>query len=184
MENPSYRRLGDHIESVEVEYDPSVISYGKLLDVFWASHDPGAVPWKRQYISAIFPRNERQKDLAVRAREREAARTKRRIFTEILPATRFYPGEPYHQKFALRGKQALLEEYESIYPEYKDFLASTAVTRVNGYAGGHGTCEALMAEIDGLGLSPAGRKRLEEIVCRRGSWKGTKTGAACPPNGT
>ncbi len=183
MENPSYRRLGDHIESVEVEYDPAVMSYEKLLDVFWASHDPGALPRKRQYLSAVFPLNERQRDLAVRTRDREAARAKRRIHTEILPAARFYPAEAYHRKFALRGKQALFKEYEAIYPNIEDFLASTAVTRVNGYAGGHGTCEALLSEIEGLGLSTAGRKRLEEIVCRGGAGKRTNGEAVCP-NGT
>ena len=39
-ENPTYRSLGDHTETVEVEYDPHLTSYGNLLDIFWANHDP------------------------------------------------------------------------------------------------------------------------------------------------
>jgi len=86
-----------------VDFDPSVISYGKLLDVFWASHDPLERPWRRQYMSAIFPHDDEQKNLAIRTRSREAARRNGKIHTEILPASRFYLAEAYHQKYALRG---------------------------------------------------------------------------------
>jgi len=163
-----------------VEFDPSVISYEELLDVFWASHDPRERPWKRQYMSVIFTHNDEQKTVAIRTRNREAARRDGRIYTEILPSSGFYPAEAYHQKFALRGRPELLKEYEAIYPSLKDFLVSTAVTRVNGYVAGYGTCESLRGEIDGLGLSPAGRKRLEDIVCPHDAKKGRSTGAACP----
>jgi len=131
-------------------------------------------------MSVIFTHNDEQKNLAIRTRNREAARRNGRIYTEILPASRFYPAEAYHQKFALRGRPELLKEYEAIYPSLKDFLVSTAVTRLNGYVGGYGTCESLRGEIDGLGLSPAGRKRLEDIVCPHDAKKGRSTGAACP----
>jgi len=131
-------------------------------------------------MSAIFTHSDEQKNLAIRTRSREASRRNGRIYTEILPASRFYPGEAYHQKFALRGRPELLKEYEAIYPSLKDFLASTAVTRLNGYVAGYGTCESLRGEIDVLGLSPAGRKRLEDIVCPHDAKKGRSTGAACP----
>jgi hypothetical protein len=163
-----------------VDFDPSVISYGKLLDVFWESHDPRERPRRRQYMSAIFTHNDEQKKLAIGTRSREAARRNGRIYTEILPASRFHLAEAYHQKFALRGKSELLKEYEAIYPSLRDFLASTAVTRVNGYVAGYGTCESLRGEFDGLGLSPAGRKRLEEIVCPRDAKEKRIPGAACP----
>jgi len=157
-----------------------VISYGKLLDVFWASHDPRERPWKRQYMSAIFTRGDEQRNLAIRSRSSVAAREKGKIYTEVLPASRFYPAEAYHQKFALRGRSDLLKEYEAMYPSFQGFLASTAVTRVNGYVAGYGTCESLRGELDGLGLSPAGRKRLEGIVCSHGAPKGRSTGVSCP----
>jgi len=163
-----------------VEFDPSVISYGELLDVFWASHDPRERPWKRQYMSAIFTHGDEQKKLAVGTRSREAARRNGRIYTEIVPASRFTLAEEYHQKFMLRGRSELMKEYEAIYPSFSDFLASRAVTRVNGYVAGNGTCDSLRGELDGLGLSPAGRKRLEDILCAPGKKKGRSTGAACP----
>jgi len=131
-------------------------------------------------MSAIFTRTEEQKNLAIGTRSREAARRGGRIHTEILPVTKFHLAEAYHQKFALRGKSELLKEYEAMYPSFGDFLASRAVTRVNGYVAGYGTCEALRGEFDGLGLSPAGRKRLEDIVCPHDAKKGKSIGAACP----
>ena len=163
-----------------MDFDPSVISYGKLLDVFWASHDPRDHPRRRQYMSAIFSHDDEQKRMAIGTRDREAARRNGRIHTEILPASVFYPAEAYHQKYALRGRPELMKEYEAIYPSFSDFLASRAVTRVNGYVAGYGTCETLREELAGLGLSPAGRKRLEEIVCPPGGRKEKSTGAACP----
>ena len=131
-------------------------------------------------MSAIFTHNNEQRKLAIRTRSREGARRGGRIHTEILPAAKFHLAEAYHQKFALRGRPELLREYEAMYPSFGDFLASRAVTRVNGYVAGYGTCEALRGEFDGLGLSPAGRKRLEEIVCPRDGKERRIPGAACP----
>ena len=131
-------------------------------------------------MSAIFTHGDEQKKLAIKTRDREAARRSGKIHTEILPASRFYLAEAYHQKYALRGRSELMKEYEDIYPSFRDFLASTAVTRVNGYVAGYGTCESLRGEFDGLGLSPAGRKRLEEIVCPRDVKEKRIPGAACP----
>ena len=163
-----------------MDFDPSVITYGKLLDLFWESHDPRERPRRRQYMSAIFTHNDEQRKLAIRTRSREGARRGGRIHTEILPAAKFHLAEAYHQKFALRGRPELLREYEAMYPSFGDFLASRAVTRVNGYVAGYGTCETLRGEIDVLGLSPAGRKRLEEIVCPRDAKEKESPGAACP----
>src|SRR3990172_2687589 len=95
-QNPAYHNLGDHAESIEVVYDPSRISYEKLLAVFWASHDPAERPWRRQYMSGIFYHNDEQKGLAERTRDREASRIGRPAHTEILPASLFTPAQHYH----------------------------------------------------------------------------------------
>lgn len=97
-----------------------------------------------------------------------------------MPATRFHLAEEYHQKYMLRGRPELMKEYEAMYPSFGDFLASTAVTRANGFVAGNGTCDFLRRELDGFGLSPAGRKRLEEIVCSPEERKRKSTGSACP----
>jgi peptide methionine sulfoxide reductase MsrA len=52
--DPSYHSLGDHSETVEVVYNPEVVSYESMLKVFWESHNPVNRSWSRQYMSAIF----------------------------------------------------------------------------------------------------------------------------------
>jgi peptide-methionine (S)-S-oxide reductase len=118
-------------------------------------------------MSAIFYHNEEQKRLAEKTKEREEARLKRKVYTEILPFSRFYLAEDYHQKYYLREVPDLAREFSRIYPDLRDFVNSTAVTRVNGYAGGSGNATQLNAEIELLGLSPAGMKKLREIAGRR-----------------
>lgn len=164
--DPTYRNLGDHTETIQVDYDPSQISYEELLNVFWSSHNPIVPAWSRQYMSIIFYHNEEQHRLAMETREREAARTGSQIYTEIVPAAEFYLAEAYHQKYRLQNVSDLMKEFSAIYPDDGDFVASTAAARVNGYVAGQGTCEQLQEELDSLGLSAAGDGTLLSIVCR------------------
>jgi peptide-methionine (S)-S-oxide reductase len=179
--HPTYHNLGDHSESIEVVYDPSRISYEKLLEIFWASHDPASRPWSRQYMAAIFYHDEGQKLLAERTRDREARRIGRPVHTGIFPASVFTPAEEYHQKFQLRRHPELMKELRAAYPDPKDLVSSTAAARLNGYLGGYGTYAGLTAGIEDLGLGPEGRKTLLAIVrgnhSRNGG--GRETGAAC-----
>jgi len=122
-----------------MDYDPAMISFEQLLDVFWDSHNAAAPAWSRQYMSIIFYHDDAQKRLAAESRDREAARTKSRIVTEILPAGTFFRAEDYHQKYGLRSERDLLREFTAIYPSERDFVDSTAVARVNGYLDGYGT---------------------------------------------
>lgn len=172
MNNPTYRNLGDHAETVQIEYDPARVSYAELLDIFWKSHAPTGRSWSRQYMSAIFYHNEEQKKLAVDTREREAMRRGGRIFTEILPFTGFFLAEDYHQKYRLRHEPDLMKEFRRMFPEEKAFVYSTAAARVNGYLEGYGTPEGLQAEMRSLGLSPEGAKGLLEIVAARVASRG------------
>jgi peptide-methionine (S)-S-oxide reductase len=162
--HPTYRRLGDHTETVEIDFDPARISYRELLDVFWKSHDPGSRSWSRQYKAAIFFHSEAQRKLAFESKEKEEARLGAKIFTEILPFTGFTLAEDYHQKYRLRQEPDILAAFEQIYPAERDFVNSTAAARVNGYLGGYGTPEELKKEIDGYGLPQPARKRLLEML--------------------
>jgi peptide-methionine (S)-S-oxide reductase len=163
-DSPTYERLGDHTESVEIEYDPSRISYKELLDLFWASHTPTLEPYARQYMPAIFYHTEEQRRLAIQSRDREAARADGPIYTEILPAGRFYQAEDYHQKYWLRHRMDLMEEFRAYYPDDADLIRSTAAARVNGYVAGYGTPEALKTELESLGLSPEAGEALLKMV--------------------
>jgi len=165
--NPTYHDLGDHTETIQMDYDPAVISYEQLLDVFWDSHNAASPSWSRQYMSIIFYHNDEQKRLAAESRDREAARTKSMIVTEIHPAGEFFRAEGYHQKYSLRSERDLLREFTAIYPSERDFVNSTAVARVNGYLDGYGTLADLQVELPGLGLSPRAVQRLTGIVSKR-----------------
>jgi hypothetical protein len=128
----------------------------ELLMIFWESHSPGRCPWSRQYQAAIFYHNEVQKQLALETRVQVVAKIKGKIFTQILPAGEFYLDEDYHQKYFLLRDQVLLNELTSIYPSTRDLLLSTAAARLNGYVAGYGNRAGLEAELNSLGLSPAG----------------------------
>ncbi len=94
--------------------------------------------------------------------------------TAIEPYSGFNIAEDYHQKHSLRFFPELMEELKAIYPDMKNFLNSVAVTRINGYLGGYGTCDALHREIEGFGLSRKGREGLISLVC------GRKASVTCP----
>jgi peptide-methionine (S)-S-oxide reductase len=176
--NPTYHNLGDQSESVQIDYDPAQISYKELLAVFWEAHAPGAPAISRQYQAAVFYHNAKQRRLALETKARVAAKIKGEVFTQILPASTFYPAEDYHQKYYLRQQPELLRELSAVYPAVPDFINSTAAARLNGYVAGFGSREKLLEEIDRLGLSPAGRKRLLALVPAPGA--GAKPAQLCP----
>jgi methionine-S-sulfoxide reductase len=164
QKNPTYHQLGDHSETIQMDFDPRQVSYEELLEVFWMSHAPQAPAWSRQYRAAVFFHNQEQERLATKTRGRVAARLRGRVVTEILPAGEFYLAEAYHQKYFLRARPELFGEFNAIYPSLADLVASTAAARVNGYAAGYGTRAGLKAELPGLGLSPAGAQTLLNLA--------------------
>jgi methionine-S-sulfoxide reductase len=177
-EYPTYHALGDHSETVQIDYDPSKITYRQLLDVFWTSHDPTYRSWSRQYASIIFAHTDEQKRLAEESKARVAKERDRAVSTGIVPYSGFTLAEDYHQKHSLQLFPEFRKELERIYPRPADFVASTAVARVNGYLGGEGSYQALLQEKDSLGLSSARTEELLRIVKRHSG------GAACPLPGT
>jgi peptide-methionine (S)-S-oxide reductase len=166
-QHPTYRSLGDHTETVEVDYDPTKISYADLLKVFWASHHPGSAAWSRQYMNVIFSHNGEQKRLAEESKAQIEARTGRPVQTAILPFTGFTLAEDYHQKYYLRQAPGLLRELSRYYPDSADLVNSRAAARLNGYVAGYGSPAQLKEELPGLGLSPeAGQQLLASLATK------------------
>jgi peptide-methionine (S)-S-oxide reductase len=165
--NPTYHSLGDHSESVQVDFDPSRISYEQLLTIFWAGHHPGSRPWSRQYMNAVFTHNEAQERLALASRKQIAEKIKGEVFTQVLPGAEFTLAEDYHQKYYLRRAVPLYEEMRRLYPDERDFINSTAAARLNGYLAGYGTEANLQLELDKLGLSPAAQALMQEKTAGR-----------------
>lgn len=163
-ERPTYRSLGDHTESFQVDFDPTKVSYEELVRLFFESHDPTDRPWSTQYKAVLFVADDAQAKVAEASRRALATKVKGAIQTEIVKLTTFWPAEDTHQKYALRGDPGFYAEYHAIYPSETDLRESPAAARVNGYLGGNGTLKQLDAEIDSLGLSPSAAKRLRTIV--------------------
>ncbi len=108
--NPSYKDvctgLTGHAEAVEIEYDPAVVPFAKLLEVFFATHDPTTKNRQgadvgTQYRSGIFYHDEEQKRVAEEVIKRldASGAFPGRIVTEVTKATTFYPAEDYHQDY-------------------------------------------------------------------------------------
>ena len=110
--NPGYERVSaggtGHAEAVEVVYDPSKVSYEKLLTYYWHSIDPTVKDSQfcdhgNQYRTAIFVRNDEERKLAEASKKKVEAELKKPIYTEIVQAGPFYAAEDYHQDFYLKN---------------------------------------------------------------------------------
>jgi len=108
--NPAYREVTTgrtgHAEVVEIEFDPTVISFQELLEVFWATHDPTTLNRQgadvgSQYRSVIFYHNEKQKEIAeeIKRKLNEAKVFEKTVVTEISPWENFFRAENYHQDY-------------------------------------------------------------------------------------
>ena len=106
--DPSYEQVCSgatgHAESVDVWFDPSVISYSDLLRTFWSVHDPTTRDrqgWDfgSQYRSAIFVHDAEQERLAIDSRDAQQGVLSKPIVTEITPASIFHDAEDYHQRY-------------------------------------------------------------------------------------
>lgn len=111
--NPTYEQVctgaTGHAEAILINFDPSVITYDALLDLFWEHHDPSAYHRQgpdvgEQYRAAIFTHNDEQMATALKSKERFVKNHgfSKPIVTEIVPAGEFYPAEEYHQDYSLK----------------------------------------------------------------------------------
>lgn len=139
VKNPTYREvcsgLTGHAEVIQVKFDPSIISYAEVLEIFWNTHDPTTLNKQgadegTQYRSVVFYHNETQKKLAeeYKAQLDQSGIFNRPIVTEISPFTVFYPAEEYHQNYyALNPNQGYCQyvirpKVEKFNKQYADKL--------------------------------------------------------------
>ncbi|ERN14444.1 peptide methionine sulfoxide reductase A5 [Amborella trichopoda] len=138
--NPDYRSLGDHAEAVQVDYDPKLINYRQLLDVFWASHNSTQVFGQgpdvgNQYRSIIFNNGTEEARMAATSKEKEQAKIKSSlVITQIEQLGAVYPAEYEHQKFELRRHPFLLQLMGNLPDE--ELVQSRLATKLNSYAAG------------------------------------------------
>jgi peptide-methionine (S)-S-oxide reductase len=110
--NPTYEQVSaggtGHAESVELVYDPKVVSYQQLLTYYWRHVDPTVkdrqfCDYGHQYRTAIFVHNAEERQLAEASKKKVEDELKKPIYTEIVDAGAFYPAEEYHQNFYLKN---------------------------------------------------------------------------------
>lgn len=108
--DPTYKQIctgtTGHAEIIKIEFDPAVITFKELLEVFWKTHDPTTLNRQgndtgTQYRSAVFYNNDTQKELAekYKAKLNESGAFRAPIVTEVTAATKYYPAEKYHQNY-------------------------------------------------------------------------------------
>ncbi len=108
--NPTYEQVSSgktgHAEAIQISYDPSQVSYERLVEIYWQNIDPTQKNGQfadhgPQYRTAIFYHDEEQRRLAMKSKEdlQKSGRFPRPIVTEIVPASEFYPAEDYHQRY-------------------------------------------------------------------------------------
>jgi len=141
VKNPSYEQVCSGrtgaAEAIQLTYDPAVISYDTLLDIFWHLHDPTTLNRQgndvgTQYRSSIYYQNDEQKQLALtsKAALEKSGAYKHPVVTEIVPFTNFYPAENYHKDYYDNNRsqgycmfvidpkvQKLLQKYRNVVKE-------------------------------------------------------------------
>jgi peptide-methionine (S)-S-oxide reductase len=160
--------MGDHTEALQVDFDPSLLSYQELLDVIWAEHDPSAPPRSVQYRAVILTADEAQARQAEASRQRLAERMGREVQTPLEALGTFTRAEDYHQKYRLRQWPALYAELLQLCGDERAFVDSTAAARLNGYLAGYGAPEALERDLASVALQPSTRAAVLERVQARG----------------
>jgi len=115
VDNPTYKQIcnGDtgHAEVIEIQYDPSIITYKDIIDLFWLAHDPTTLNQQgndvgTQYRSTIMYTSEEQKKIAEASMAEAAKDAPGKIVTEIVPLKKFYPAEDYHQDYFAKNPDA------------------------------------------------------------------------------
>ena len=141
VKNPSYEQVCSGrtgaAEAIQLTYDPAIISYDTLLDIFWHLHDPTTLNLQcndvgTQYRSGIYYQNDEQKQLALasKAALEKSGAYKHPVVTEIVPFTNFYPAESYHKDYYDNNRsqgycmfvidpkvQKLLQKYRNVVKE-------------------------------------------------------------------
>jgi len=172
--SPTYRNIGDHTESFQLIYDPKVVSYEDILEVFWSEHNPFRQGWSTQYQNIAFYENDKQKD-ALEKYLKRLGHDGRRVETRVEPLMSFTLAEDYHQKHSLRRFPAFLEFLEKHSPG-DSWQFTRLATKLNAYLGSNGSCGALGREVSDFELPRSLENSLLDIVCSREGRKGE----SCP----
>lgn len=154
-DQPVYRNIGDHTESILLTFDPAVISYEELVRLFWQQHDAMKDRFykERHYISLLIYFNNEQKEIAEKIKAEQEAAQEKKIQTEFQAYSIFYAAENYHQKYFLRRFKTATNQLKQLFSDDEDaFIHSTIAARLNGFVREKTTLQAIKDEIPDWGL--------------------------------
>lgn len=161
--SPTYRSIGDHTEALQVDFDPAVISYERLLDCFWQNHEPCATAWSRQYQAILFFEDAAQERSARASAAKVHEAEGRVVRTEVAALRQFFVAEDYHQKYALRREHELMAQLRPLFASEAAFRDSPVAAKLNAYCAGDLRFEALRAALAPLGFEAIGDGSLRGI---------------------
>lgn len=165
--SPTYRQMGDHTETIEIDFDSAIMRYEDVLRHFWRNHYPNRDQYKgRQYLSLLRCRGDEQLGAAERVKKEMEVELGEKIETDIAPFTDFTLAEERHQKYYLKRYPKALEQLQMLYPEPSLLLNSTFAARLNGFVKGFRSKDSLLEELAGWEIGLEGRTVLLDLFSK------------------
>ncbi len=170
-ERPTYHEMGDHSETVEIEFDPNMVPLEQLLGLFWKYHKPVNINgYKgRQYWSLALYRSEEQRAAIERMKQRLEEEGGRRLDTEVAPCRSFYLAEARHQKYYLKRFPDAVAKLTELYGTEEQWVGTRLAARLNGLAKGYTSMGRIAEEISRWPEEQANKERLITAI-RRIRW--------------
>lgn len=158
--------MGDHTECIQIDFDPSLISYEEIIQFFWGNHNPllGQDYDGRQYMSLLLYHNQAQKELAEKTMKEWQTKLAGEIQTEVTPLTSFYLAEDYHQKYFLKRYKNAVEKLKTVFTTKEAFTNATIVARLNGIVHGYGSIAKLKLDINDWELPLENKAELKDLL--------------------
>ncbi|MEK3883619.1 peptide-methionine (S)-S-oxide reductase MsrA [Paenibacillus sp. PL2-23] len=167
-ESPTYREMGDHTETVQIVYDPGLLTLPQIASLFWDSHKPANInDYKgRQYQSLFFYEDDAQRADIESVLEFRMSRGLERPDTEIALLEAFYPAEERHQKYYLKRFPRAMDMLLVWYGNEAALNGATLAARLNGLAKGYANMERIKREVAGWPMNEEERSAILEGISR------------------
>ncbi|GGD97185.1 peptide-methionine (S)-S-oxide reductase MsrA [Paenibacillus nasutitermitis] len=164
--DPVYRHMGDHTETVRIDFNPAIIAFEDILDLFWDSHNPANInDYKGTQYKSLLLYDDGEQEEAIRqvlAKRKEQGKSE--PDTEVAPLSAFYPAEDKHQKYYLKRYSHAIEKLSLLYPSPEDRVHSTLAARLNGLAKGYTSLERIIEELPQWPIDPETRERMTGLI--------------------
>lgn len=160
-DNPTYKNIGNHAETLKVLYNPEIVSYEELVNYYIEITEVNNRPISGQYRYIIFYDNETQKEhiKEVEAKQREAEE----IYFDVKELDKFFVAEDYHQKYQVRSNEKLYNKLMEIFKNEQSFIDSHIATKLNSFRSGFINNQEINQIIDDSYLSPIYPDKIKEV---------------------